>query len=61
MQDAPLDSLATAGGGDGADGHPRGHAGHVRLLRDKRSQDQPLFPTKLPLLPLQPSKVELRK
>ena len=61
MQDAPPDPLAIAGGGDGADGHPRGPARHVRLLRDKRSQDQPFFPTKLPLFPLQPPKVEMRK
>ena len=28
-----------AGGGDGADGHPPGDAGHVGVLRDHRAQD----------------------
>ena len=49
--------LDVAGGGHGADGHPCGAARHVRVLRDQRAQDQPLLPTKLPLLKVQPSKV----
>ena len=57
--DNPNDLVA--GGGDGTDGHSLGAAGYVNVLRDQRAQDQPLFPTKLPLLPLQPPKVELRK
>ena len=49
--------LDVAGGGDGADGHPHGVAGHVGVLRHQRPQDQPLLPAKLPLLKVQPSKV----
>ena len=49
--------LDVAGGGDGADGHPHGVARHVGVLRDQCPQDQPLLPTKLPLLKVQPPKV----
>ena len=49
--------LDVAGGGDGADGHPHGVAGHVGVLRHQRPQDQPLLPTQLPFLTVQPPKV----
>ena len=49
--------LDVAGGGDGADGHPHGVAGHVGVLRHQRPQDQPLLPTQLPFLKVQPPKV----
>ena len=49
--------LVLAGGGDGADGHPHGVAGHVGVLCHQRPQDQPLLPTQLPFLKVQPPKV----
>ena len=51
-------TLAIAGGGDGADGHPHGAARHLIVQRNQRAQDQPLVPTKLPILKIQPPKVE---
>ena len=51
-------TLAIAGGGDGADGHPHGAARHLIVLRNQRAQDQPLLPTKLPIFKIQPPKVE---
>ena len=51
-------TLAIAGGGDGADGHPHGAARHLIVQRNQRAQDQPLLPTKLPIFKIQPPKVE---